>query len=155
MDLSWCYKLINVSITFHYPIYWIYLKILYVSQFLFSYFSVIILLLGLYFRNLKVSLISQYVCGHVHMSLWCFMLCYVCVATGKHNTLCWFHNVIYLLVSGELGLLDEQVYGASAHSDYGMITLLATDGVGGLQACVICSICDPQLWFLHSCLSTF
>ncbi|XP_052625091.1 2-oxoglutarate-Fe(II) type oxidoreductase hxnY isoform X2 [Lactuca sativa] len=28
---------------------------------------------------------------------------------------------------------EEVVYGASAHSDYGMITLLATDGVPGLQ----------------------
>ncbi|OWM88357.1 hypothetical protein CDL15_Pgr003769 [Punica granatum] len=29
----------------------------------------------------------------------------------------------------------EEIYGASAHSDYGMITLLATDGVPGLQIC--------------------
>lgn len=28
---------------------------------------------------------------------------------------------------------DQVIYGASAHSDYGMITLLATDGVPGLQ----------------------
>lgn len=31
---------------------------------------------------------------------------------------------------------DGVVYGASAHSDYGMITLLATDGVPGLQAII-------------------
>ncbi|XP_010540817.1 PREDICTED: 1-aminocyclopropane-1-carboxylate oxidase-like isoform X2 [Tarenaya hassleriana] len=36
---------------------------------------------------------------------------------------------------GELNLANEETYGASAHSDYGMITLLATDGVPGLQVC--------------------
>ncbi|CAI0413117.1 unnamed protein product [Linum tenue] len=37
---------------------------------------------------------------------------------------------------GELGSSDEEpIYGASAHSDYGMTTLLLTDGVAGLQAC--------------------
>ncbi|KAF6135037.1 hypothetical protein GIB67_014086 [Kingdonia uniflora] len=35
----------------------------------------------------------------------------------------------------ELSALEEEVYGASAHSDYGMITLLATDGIRGLQIC--------------------
>ncbi|CDP10000.1 unnamed protein product [Coffea canephora] len=35
----------------------------------------------------------------------------------------------------ELGVADQQMYGASAHSDYGMITLLAAEDVGGLQAC--------------------
>ncbi|KAJ8645444.1 hypothetical protein MRB53_007192 [Persea americana] len=32
---------------------------------------------------------------------------------------------------------DIMNYGASAHPDYGMITILATDGVRGLQACSI------------------
>lgn len=41
------------------------------------------------------------------------------------------------LISGELGSPDEEMCGASAHSDYGMITLLATDGVPGLQACFL------------------
>ncbi|KAK1387277.1 hypothetical protein POM88_015455 [Heracleum sosnowskyi] len=42
----------------------------------------------------------------------------------------------YLLsfsVSGEQGFLDERVLGASAHSDYGIMTLLMTDGIPGLQ----------------------
>ncbi|XP_050227003.1 2-oxoglutarate-Fe(II) type oxidoreductase hxnY-like [Mercurialis annua] len=36
---------------------------------------------------------------------------------------------------GELGYSEEEIFGASAHSDYGMITLLVTDGVPGLQVC--------------------
>lgn len=36
---------------------------------------------------------------------------------------------------GELTDANHSNYGASAHSDYGMITLLATDGVPGLQIC--------------------
>ncbi|KAF5729826.1 1-aminocyclopropane-1-carboxylate oxidase-like isoform X1 [Tripterygium wilfordii] len=36
---------------------------------------------------------------------------------------------------GNVASSDEETYGASAHSDYGMITLLATDGVPGLQVC--------------------
>ncbi|KAK9144553.1 hypothetical protein Sjap_004456 [Stephania japonica] len=35
---------------------------------------------------------------------------------------------------GESTALNDEIYGASSHSDYGMITLLATDGVPGLQA---------------------
>ncbi|KAK2981615.1 hypothetical protein RJ640_012897, partial [Escallonia rubra] len=35
---------------------------------------------------------------------------------------------------GELCFSEDEFCGASAHSDYGMITLLATDGVRGLQA---------------------
>uniref|UniRef100_A0ACD5ZD07 Uncharacterized protein n=1 Tax=Avena sativa TaxID=4498 RepID=A0ACD5ZD07_AVESA len=47
--------------------------------------------------------------------------------------------------SGEVNESDKGNYGASAHSDYGMITLLATDGTPGLQ---ICREKDkyPQLW---------
>ncbi|XP_052209749.1 2-oxoglutarate-Fe(II) type oxidoreductase hxnY isoform X2 [Diospyros lotus] len=46
---------------------------------------------------------------------------------------------------GELGLSDEEIYGASAHSDYGMITILATDGIAGLQICREKSK-QPQVW---------
>ncbi|MED6107022.1 hypothetical protein PIB30_010161 [Stylosanthes scabra] len=44
---------------------------------------------------------------------------------------------------GELGY--EDLCGASAHSDYGMITLLVTDGVPGLQICKEKSK-QPQVW---------
>ncbi|XP_006662527.1 2-oxoglutarate-Fe(II) type oxidoreductase hxnY [Oryza brachyantha] len=46
---------------------------------------------------------------------------------------------------GEVDDSDVGNYGASAHSDYGMITLLVTDGTPGLQ---ICRERDkhPQLW---------
>ncbi|XP_025876742.1 2-oxoglutarate-Fe(II) type oxidoreductase hxnY isoform X1 [Oryza sativa Japonica Group] len=40
---------------------------------------------------------------------------------------------------------DDGNYGASAHSDYGMITLLATDGTPGLQICREKNR-NPQLW---------
>ncbi|CAJ1943304.1 unnamed protein product [Sphenostylis stenocarpa] len=45
---------------------------------------------------------------------------------------------------GELGS-DEQIYGASPHSDYGMVTLLMTDGVPGLQICKD-KFKEPQVW---------
>ncbi|OVA04673.1 Isopenicillin N synthase [Macleaya cordata] len=46
---------------------------------------------------------------------------------------------------GELIASNMEIHGASAHSDYGMVTLLATDGVRGLQ---ICREKDrqPQVW---------
>ncbi|KAK6266026.1 hypothetical protein QUC31_016863, partial [Theobroma cacao] len=44
---------------------------------------------------------------------------------------------------GDLDSSSEEIYGASAHSDYGMITLLVTDGVPGLQACFLSIICNP------------
>ncbi|KAL2903007.1 2-oxoglutarate-Fe(II) type oxidoreductase hxnY [Bienertia sinuspersici] len=36
---------------------------------------------------------------------------------------------------GDKNYHNEEVLGASAHSDYGMLTILATDGVPGLQVC--------------------
>lgn len=38
--------------------------------------------------------------------------------------------------SGETIDDNDGRLGASAHSDYGMVTLLVTDGVPGLQACL-------------------
>ncbi|KAL3497539.1 hypothetical protein ACH5RR_040271 [Cinchona calisaya] len=46
---------------------------------------------------------------------------------------------------GELGIGDQQIYGASSHSDYGMITLLAAEDVAGLQVCREKSE-QPQVW---------
>ncbi|KAL3817998.1 hypothetical protein ACJIZ3_003903 [Penstemon smallii] len=39
---------------------------------------------------------------------------------------------------GELGSSDEEIYGASAHSDYGTITLLASDGIEKMK--------EPRVW---------
>ncbi|XP_022732379.1 2-oxoglutarate-Fe(II) type oxidoreductase-like isoform X3 [Durio zibethinus] len=46
---------------------------------------------------------------------------------------------------GDVDSSREGVYGASAHSDYGMLTLLLTDGVPGLQVCREKSK-QPQVW---------
>ncbi|XP_065857731.1 2-oxoglutarate-Fe(II) type oxidoreductase hxnY-like [Euphorbia lathyris] len=46
---------------------------------------------------------------------------------------------------GELGHSEEETYGASAHSDYGMVTLLVSDGVPGLQVCRE-KFKEPQIW---------
>ncbi|KAH7436580.1 hypothetical protein KP509_05G026700 [Ceratopteris richardii] len=47
--------------------------------------------------------------------------------------------------SGEVSIPEKGIYGAGAHSDYGMITLLATDGVPGLQICRD-KDASPQVW---------
>ncbi|XP_031247905.1 2-oxoglutarate-Fe(II) type oxidoreductase hxnY isoform X4 [Pistacia vera] len=47
---------------------------------------------------------------------------------------------------GELDSSGEEIYGASAHSDYGMITLLATDGVPGLQQVCREKFKEPRVW---------
>uniref|UniRef100_A0A0D3HFS9 Fe2OG dioxygenase domain-containing protein n=1 Tax=Oryza barthii TaxID=65489 RepID=A0A0D3HFS9_9ORYZ len=46
---------------------------------------------------------------------------------------------------GEANESDDGNYGASAHSDYGVLTLVATDGTPGLQICREKDRC-PQLW---------
>lgn len=46
---------------------------------------------------------------------------------------------------GDSSCHDEEVLGSSAHSDYGMITLLATDGVPGLQVCREKDL-QPRIW---------
>ncbi|XP_065858868.1 2-oxoglutarate-Fe(II) type oxidoreductase hxnY-like isoform X2 [Euphorbia lathyris] len=46
---------------------------------------------------------------------------------------------------GELGHSKEERFGVKAHSDYGMITLLVTDGVRGLQVCKE-QFKEPQIW---------
>ncbi|KAJ4868679.1 2-oxoglutarate (2OG) and Fe(II)-dependent oxygenase superfamily protein [Raphanus sativus] len=46
---------------------------------------------------------------------------------------------------GEVISWDVETYGASAHSDYGMVTLLLTDGVPGLQVCRDKSR-QPRVW---------
>ncbi|TYI70203.1 hypothetical protein E1A91_D08G205200v1 [Gossypium mustelinum] len=46
---------------------------------------------------------------------------------------------------GDLNSSSEEIFGASAHSDYGMVTLLVTDGVPGLQICREKSK-QPQVW---------
>lgn len=49
---------------------------------------------------------------------------------------------------GEVSESDKGNYGASAHSDYGMITLLVTDGVPGLQVCLLSGIKWKHVFFM-------
>ncbi|XP_065857648.1 2-oxoglutarate-Fe(II) type oxidoreductase hxnY-like isoform X2 [Euphorbia lathyris] len=51
----------------------------------------------------------------------------------------------FLRYPGELGHSKEERFGVKAHSDYGMITLLVTDGVLGLQVCKE-QFKEPQIW---------
>ncbi|XP_039030042.1 2-oxoglutarate-Fe(II) type oxidoreductase hxnY-like isoform X3 [Hibiscus syriacus] len=56
-----------------------------------------------------------------------------------------FASLRLLHYPGDLESSSEGIYGASAHSDYGMITLLVTDSVPGLQICRDKSK-QPQVW---------
>nr|KJB25530.1 hypothetical protein B456_004G196400 [Gossypium raimondii] len=64
---------------------------------------------------------------------------------GALNEPLGFIRLLHYPGSGDLDSSSEEVYGASAHSDYGMITLLMTDGVPGLQICREKSK-QPQVW---------
>ncbi|WCJ25840.1 2-oxoglutarate (2OG) and Fe(II)-dependent oxygenase superfamily protein [Euphorbia peplus] len=46
---------------------------------------------------------------------------------------------------GELGHSKEETFGVKAHSDFGMLTLLVSDGVRGLQVCRE-KLMEPQIW---------
>ncbi|PPR84975.1 hypothetical protein GOBAR_AA35738 [Gossypium barbadense] len=48
-------------------------------------------------------------------------------------------------IAREVDSSNEEIYGASAHSDFGMLTLLVTNGVPGLQICREKSE-QPQVW---------
>jgi isopenicillin N synthase-like dioxygenase len=60
----------------------------------------------------------------------------------KHNEFC---RLMFLFSSGKVSNPAEGVFGAGAHSDYGLITLLATDDVVGLQICKDRNA-QPQVW---------
>jgi isopenicillin N synthase-like dioxygenase len=64
---------------------------------------------------------------------------------------------MFFLSSGKVSNPAKGVYGAGAHSDYGLITLLATDDVVGLQ--VICLEAIPFsnvfIWICFNWVSPF
>lgn len=47
--------------------------------------------------------------------------------------------------SGEKSIPEDGIYGAGAHSDWGLLTLLACDGTPGLQICKD-KHAEPQIW---------
>ncbi|XP_060211124.1 2-oxoglutarate-Fe(II) type oxidoreductase hxnY-like isoform X4 [Lycium barbarum] len=53
---------------------------------------------------------------------------------------------IHYPVAGEIDYSDDQhMHGCGAHTDYGMITILMTDGLPGLQVCRD-KLQQPQIW---------
>ena len=50
-----------------------------------------------------------------------------------HCTVDITHYINFIFGSGQISDPLKGIYGAGAHSDYGLITLLATDDVMGLQ----------------------
>ncbi|XVF13428.1 hypothetical protein REPUB_Repub08aG0206800 [Reevesia pubescens] len=107
---------------------------------------------GVSFFNLTWTKISLKNWGHLR-NHWHLYACYTiqrktddkfrAIKTVKYD------NVPLILMLGVVDSSSEEIYGASAHSDYGMVTLLLTDGVPGLQAIFI--VCrdkskQPQVW---------
>lgn len=60
-----------------------------------------------------------------------------------------FFHLMFFLSSGQVSNPSKGVYGAGAHSDYGLITLLATDDVVGLQ------VKHLETWPFHVFVFTF
>ncbi|XP_022016874.1 2-oxoglutarate-Fe(II) type oxidoreductase hxnY isoform X1 [Helianthus annuus] len=54
-------------------------------------------------------------------------------------------RLLHYPVAGQVSEPAKGIYGAGAHSDYGLITLLATDGVSGLQICKD-KDAKPRVW---------
>jgi isopenicillin N synthase-like dioxygenase len=62
-------------------------------------------------------------------------MCQACIQVPHASQTCIYTRCWPLQVSG------EGVFGAGAHSDYGMLTLLATDEVPGLQVRALIFFC--------------
>lgn len=75
--------------------------------------------------------------------------CQMVFTRKEHNEFC---CLMFFLSSGKVSDPAKGVYGAGAHSDYGLITLLATDDVVGLQVIRLEAI--PSLMFLFGFVST-
>ncbi|CAN4127662.1 unnamed protein product [Withania somnifera] len=54
-------------------------------------------------------------------------------------------RLMHYPVADEIDYCDQYMHGCGAHTDYGMITILITDGVPGLQVCRD-KLEQPQIW---------